>query len=465
MVKIFDTNKYVKEEEKEGFIPSFGKVSKDVMKIVWPSMIEGFLVALVTMFDGIMVSSLGNNANAAVTITKQPIYFMICFITALNIAITAIVSRRFGSKNQEEVNRAMHVGIRLSAVIAIILTVFVCSTSRLLCDWMGATENTIDYASSYLFIIALGFIFNALRLTINACQRGIGKTKISLYTNLIANIVNIFFNFLLINGNWGFPMLGIEGAAIATVIGNAVAFIISLIAVMGKKGYLHIEIKRLFSVDRETFKAVGNLLPSALIDQIFLRIGFILFALIINYLGDDATYVHGICNDMNSLMFTLADGFSIGTAAVVGHRLGEKRRDLAVVYAKVSMMISFFCAILICVFMATCRNLLIDLYQPETAYRYDMASKIMVLAAIITLPQNIQWVITGILRGSGDTKYTATISLISVTAIRPIVSFLLCYPIGLGVLGAWIGMGIDQSIRFIANMIRFKQGKWKNIRV
>jgi len=465
MVKIFDTNRYVKEDEKEGLIPSFGKVSKDVMKIVWPSMIEGFLVALVTMFDGIMVSSLGNNANAAVTITKQPIYFMICFITALNIAITAIVSRRFGSKNQEEANRAMHVGIQLSAIIAIILTVFVCSTSRILCGWMGATQNTIDYASSYLFIISAGFIFNALRLTINACQRGIGKTKISLYTNLVANIVNIFFNFLLINGNWGFPMLGIEGAAIATVIGNAVAFVISLIAVVGKNGYLHLEFKRLFMVDRDILKAVGNLLPATLIDQIFLRIGFILFALVVNYLGDDATYVHGICNDMNSLMFTLADGFSIGTAAVVGHRLGEKRRDLAVVYAKVSMLISFFCAILICIFMSSCRNFLIDLYKPETEYRYNMASYIMLLAAFITLPQNIQWVITGILRGSGDTKYTATISLISVTAIRPIVSYLLCYPIGLGVMGAWIGMGIDQSIRFVSNMIRFKQGKWKNIKV
>lgn len=465
MVKMLDTNRYVKENEKEGPIPAFGKVSKDVMKIVWPSMLEGFLVALVTMFDGIMVSSLGNNANAAVTITKQPIYFMICFITALNIAITAIVSRRYGSKNKEEANRAMHVGIQLSAIIAIFLTIFVCLMSRTLCRWMGATSSTIDYASSYLFIISAGFIFNALRLTINACQRGIGKTKISLYTNLIANIVNICFNYLLINGNYGFPKLGIEGAAIATVFGNAIAFLISLIAVMRKNGYLKLQFKSLFTIDKEMLKTVGNLLPSTLIDQIFLRIGFILFALIVNYLGDDATYIHGICNDMNSLMFTLADGFSIGTAAVVGHRLGEKRKDLAVVYAKVSMLISFMFAIMICIFMSTCRGFLIDLYVPETEYRYNMASNVMLLAAFITLPQNIQWVITGILRGSGDTKYTATLSLISVTAIRPIISYLLCYPIGLGVIGAWIGMGIDQSIRFTCNMVRFKQGKWKNIKV
>lgn len=465
MIRIFDTQRLVKDCEKQGDIPKYSKVTKDVMKIVWPSMVEGFLVALVTMFDGIMVSSIGNNANSAVTITKQPIYFMICFITALNIALTAIVSRRFGAKNQEAVNRTLHEGMKLCIGISVLLSVLVSVLARPLCQFMGATSNTIDYATTYLTIIASGFIFNGLRLTINACQRGIGKTKISMWTNLVANLVNIGLNWLLIEGNWGFPKLGIAGAAIATVIGNAVAFLICLVTILLPKGYLKLQLKVLFKIDKETLKDIGHILPSCFIDQIFLRVGFILFALIVNYLGDDATYVHGICNDLNSLMFTLADGFSIGTAAIVGHRLGEKRKDLAIVYAKVSMTISFFCAILICIFMASARNLLISMYKPETLERENMASTIMIIAAFTTLPQNIQWVITGILRGSGDTKFTATSSLVSVTCIRPLVSYLLCYPIGLGVIGAWIGMLIDQLLRMGLNIWRFSQKKWVQIQV
>ncbi|MCM1556610.1 MAG: MATE family efflux transporter [Anaeroplasma bactoclasticum] len=465
MIKLFDTQRLVKDSDKQGEIPRYSKVTKDVMKIVWPSMVEGFLVALVTMFDGIMVSSIGNNANSAVTITKQPIYFMICFITALNIALTAIVSRRFGAKNQEAVNRTLHEGLKLCFGISVFLSVLVACLARPLCQFMGATSNTIDYATTYLSIIASGFIFNGLRLTINACQRGIGKTKISMWTNLVANGVNIGLNYLLIEGNWGFPKLGIAGAAVATVIGNAVAFLICLVTILLPKGYLKLQFKQLFTIDKDTLKDIGHILPSCFIDQIFMRIGFILFALIVNYLGDDATYVHGICNDLNSLMFTLADGFSIGTAAVVGHRLGEKRKDLAIVYAKVSMTISFFCAILICVFMFSARNLLISMYKPETTERAHMASLIMIIAAFTTLPQNIQWVITGILRGSGDTKFTATTSLISVTCIRPLVSYLLCYPIGLGVIGAWIGMLVDQSLRMGLNIWRFNQKKWLQIQV
>ncbi|MDE7263316.1 MAG: MATE family efflux transporter [Anaeroplasmataceae bacterium] len=465
MICLFNTQRLVKDCDKQGEIPKYSKVVKDVMKIVWPSMVEGFLVALVTMFDGIMVSSIGNDANSAVTITKQPIFFMICFITALNIALTAIVSRRYGSKNQNAVNKTLHEGIKLCFAISFVLSILVACLARPLCQIMGATKNTIDYATTYLTIIASGFVFNGLRLTINACQRGIGKTKISMWTNLVANLVNIGLNYLLIEGNWGFPELGIAGAAIATIIGNAVAFIICLITILLPKGYLKLQFKQLFHLDKETLKDIGHILPSCFIDQIFMRIGFILFALIVNYLGDDATYVHGICNDLNTLMFTLADGFSIGTAAVVGHRLGEKRKDLAIVYAKVSMTLSFLCAILICIIMLSARNLMIGMYRPETKERADMASVIMIIAAFTTLPQNIQWVITGILRGSGDTKYTAATSLISVTCIRPLVSYLLCYPIGLGVIGAWIGMLIDQVLRMGLNIWRFAQQKWLQIQV
>lgn len=464
-MRIFDTSTYVKEEEKQGEIPKYGKVLKDVMKIVWPSMLEGFLVALVTMFDGVMVSSLGNNANSAVTITKQPIFLMISIITALNIALTAIVSRRFGAKNQTDVNKTLHEGIKLSVIFAIVLSIIGFSFARQFCYLMGATENTIDYATSYLSIIAAGFIFNALRLTINACQRGIGKTKISLYTNLVANIVNIGLNYLLINGNFGFPALGIAGAAIATVIGNAVAFVISFITILNPKGYLQFSIKQLFSYDKECLGNIFKILPSTMVDQLFLRFGFIIFALIVNYLGDDATYVHGVCQDINSLMFTLADGFSIGTAAIVGHRLGEKRQDLAMVYAKVSMMMSFMCAVLVAVFVVCCRGLLVGLYQPETEYRLESAKIILLIAAFMMLPQNTSWVITGILRGSGDTKFTAITSLISVVFVRPIAAYILCYPLGLGVVGAWIGMVIDQVVRLSLNSYRFSQKKWVKITV
>lgn len=465
MINILNTEKFIKPEEKQGDIPRFFRVVKDIMKVAWPSMVEGFLVALVTMFDGIMVSVLGNNANGAVNITKQPIYFMISIITALNIALTAIVSRRFGEKNKEACNKTMFTGMKLSALIAIVVSIIGCVFAKHLCKLMGATPETLDLATDYLFVISAGFIFNALRLTINACQRGVGKTKISMWTNVIANLVNVGLNYLLISGRHGFPAWGITGAAIATVIGNAVAFFISFFTILSRKGILRFRFNKFISSDKESFSSIIKIFPSTLIDQMCLRVGFILFALIVNYLGNDATYIHGICNDMNSLMFTLGDGFSIGVAAVIGHKLGEKRKDLALVYAKTSIILSVCIASLVCIFMVFARGFIIGLYKPETVYRRDTAKLIMIIAACIMFPQNIQWLFTAVLRVSGDTKYTARTSFISVTVVRPLASFLLCYPLGLGLIGAWIGMGFDQMVRLAMNSHRFFKKKWLNIKV
>lgn len=465
MMKILDTNMYVKEHEKQGEIPNFFKVAKSVMKIVWPAMVEGFLVALVSMFDGIQVAGLGNSATASITITKQPIFLMICVITALNIAATAIVSRRKGALDSESANKTVHSAIILSFLLSIVLTIIIFFSSNTINKLMGAQSDTIDFANDYLRIIALGFVFNALRLTINACQRGVGNTKVSMYTNVIANVVNVMFNYLLISGKFGFPRLEVKGAAIATVLGNFVAFVISLIVLMKSDEYLRLKFSRLFHFDKESLKGILNLFPSTMFEQAVMRIGFILFALIVNYLGTSASYVHGVCVDINSLMFTLADGFAIGTAAVVGHKLGEKRKDLAVVYSKVSIVLSVCCALVLSTIMVTLRETLILLYKPETPELLEKAKLLLLIAGVCAIPQNIAWNITSILRGAGDTKFTATVSLICVTFLRPIISFILCYLTPLGIIGAWIGMFMDQFVRLISNIFRFKSRVWLHKKV
>ena len=476
-LRLFDTNRYCKESEKQGEIPGFFKISKDVMKIVWASMLECFLVAFVTLFDGIQVASIGNVANAAVTICKQPYFILVCLAQSLNVCLSAIIARRKGQKDIEGANKIMHAGVCFAFVLAICLSILFIFISEPLLLLMQAEPDTLPYAKTYLQIMSGGFIFNALALTFNACQKGVGNTHISMISNVVANLVNVFLNWCLISGNLFFPRLGIAGAAIATIIGQFVAFLISLIAVLKQKDYVKFSFSRLFKWKKEDSKPIFKLLPSILIEQILMRIGFMLFAMIVNGLGTIDTYIQGVCNDINSLLFTLADGFSIGTAAIVGHKLGEKRLDLAVVYAKVSMILSVTCGLIMCLIMILIRKDIIGLYKPDSTYKINTASNIMLIAAASCVFQNIQWVNTGILRSAGDSKFTATTSLISVTTIRPIISFLLIYVFfthtgsdgvvskGLGIYGAWIAMLIDQMMRMSLNLMRFHSRKWTRIKV
>lgn len=476
-LRFFDTSRFCREDEKQGEIPGFFKISKDIMKIVWASMLECFLVSLVIMFDGIQVAKIGNEANAAVTISKQPFFIMVCIAQSLNVCLSAVIARRKGEGNIEGANRAMHFGVFTSFFLAIALSVAYIFLAEPLCILMQAEADTLPLALRYLQIISAGFIFNALSMTFNACQRGIGNTKISMISNLFANLTNVFFNYCLISGELGFPSLGIDGAAIASVLGYFVSFAISFVGVLLQKDFIKFRFNRLLKWNKETVKPFGKILPPILIEQILMRIGFMLFAIIVNGLGTEDTYIQGVTNDINSMLFTLADGFSIGTAAIVGHRLGEKRRDLAVVYAKVAMILSVTCGIIVCLIMIALRKPILTLYKPDSEYKMNTAANCLLIAAAACIFQNIQWVNTGILRSAGDTKFTATTSLISVAIIRPIISYLLIYVLfthkgadgvvasGLGVYGAWVAQFIDQGIRMTLNLSRFKSRKWTKIKV
>ncbi len=476
-LRFFDTTKYCKKEEIIGNIPSFKLISKDVMKIVWASMIESFLVALVTLFDGIQVADIGNVANAAVTICKQPYFILVCISQSLNVVLSAIIARRKGQKDVEGANKIVHLGLVLSFCISIFLSILFIVFAKPLCLLMQAKEDTIPLAISYLSILSAGFVFNSLSMAINACQKGIGNTKISMLSNVVANLVNIFLNYCLISGKLGFPSLGISGAALATIIGQFVGFSISLIALMLQKDYIMFRFSRLFKWNKNNVKQILKLLPSITIEQILMRIGFIIFAIIVNGLGTEDTYIQGVCNDINSLLFTLADGFAIGTAAIVGHRLGERRVDLAIVYAKVAMVLSVSCGIIICIIMIAFRKDLVMLYKPDNAYKLNTACNVLLIAAAACVFQNIQWVNTGILRSAGDSKFTATTSLFSVAIIRPLISYALIYLCfthvdsngniiqGLGIYGAWIAQLIDQIMRMTCNILRFKSRKWTKISV
>lgn len=467
MVKIFNTNYYCKKYEKQGVIPGFFKISKDILKVVWASMLESFLIALVTIFDGIQVSVLGNIANTAITICRQPYFLLIAFSNALNIVLATIIARRKGENDIEGVNKTMHLGLLLSFLLSLILSILFIILAKPLCLMMKANDDTLSLAITYFRYLVAGYIFNGLRLTINSCQKGMGKTYLSLISNIVANLVNIFFNYVLISGKLNFPSLGIKGAAIATNIGNFIAFIISFMAIIFEKDYLKFSFKKLFGFSLKYLKPIKKLILSILIEQLLIRFGFIILNIIVNNLGTMDTYVNGICNDINSLLFTLADGFAIGTSAIIGQKLGEKRKDLAIVYAKVAMMISVTCGMILAILIVLFRFQLVGLYKPDNQEKIDKACNILILAAIACIPQNIQWVNIGILRTSGDSKYTAFVSLSSVVIIRPIITYLLVYVLfgGLGVTGAWIGQIIDQSIRMILNLTRFHSRKWININV
>lgn len=174
------------------------KYYKRSMEIAWPAVFESFFIALAGMIDTFMISGLGPSAVAAVGLTTQPKFLAFTIFFAITSAISALVARRQGEENRLKANQTLVTALIISIIFAILITVIMIFFTDPILKFAGSAEDTHQMAKDYFIVIMLGNIFNAIAWSINAAHRGAGDTHTAFITNVVASIVNIIFNYLLI---------------------------------------------------------------------------------------------------------------------------------------------------------------------------------------------------------------------------------------------------------------------------
>lgn len=463
--KLFEPKEMVAPSLIRGELPSAKEAYGRFLSLAWPSALESVLVALVSSVDTMMVSSLGPQAISAVGVTGQPRMLMMIGIVSLNMGVTAVVARRRGEGDMLSAAKTL----KQSLVLSVLLGIIMLAASWLLTEPIlllaGAQAEYIADSAAYFRIIMGGQFFACIGLTINAAQRGCGNTKVSMRSNVTANLVNIIFNYFLINGNFGFPKLGVVGAAIATAIGNVVAFLMALYSVVHPhKGELSLLDGGSWKLDKQTLGSVVKVGTGALAERVSLRVGLFAFSSIIARLGTIQFATHQVSMSLSQLIFSFADGLGIAASSLVGQGLGMKRADLSIIFGKIgqrcSMVIGFTLSALLVIF----HSALYGLFSTD-AQVIALSSTLCYFVAGVCMIQTSQVVISGCLRGAGDSRFVAVSSLVSIGTFRVGLSYLLCYPLGLGVYGAWIGFLVDQFTRLTLNYVRFHRGKWTSIRL
>lgn len=454
----------IKSDKWVGEIYSASEVYKTLSKVAWPAMAEAVLIGMMSFVDTIMVSSVGPFAIAATGLTNQPRLLFFSIFFALNVGVTAVVSRRKGENNRGGANKCLAQAVMLCVILGVVLCVSALATARPMMWFAGAQPDTIEPAVVYFRITMVGTMFTSLGMVINAAQRGTGNTKISMRTNLTANIVNVIFNYLLINGIGFFPRLEVKGAAIATLMGNIVSCLMSIYSVSKPSGFLHIRVKDCFSFDSGTLRILIKISSSAAVEQLFVRIGFFAYAKIVATLGTTALATHQICMSIINISFCVGDGLGIASASLVGQNLGRKRPDMAGVYGKAAQRVGLLISVGLVVLFSTGGGLLMGLFTHDSVI-VDAGTRLLLIVALTSPAQISQVIFSGSLRGAGDTKFVAYSSLISIGIIRPIITYILCFPLGLGLIGAWFSLFVDQYLRLLFTGLRFSKGKWTKIKI
>ncbi len=435
----------------------------DVIRIAWPSFIELLLTQLASMVDMMMVGGLGAWALTAVGMTTQPKFLLMAMFIAMNAGATAMVARYRGSGDRVAANKIMRQALLMTLVLSAISSVLGYVFARPMVVFMGAEgEDVIQGAVNYLKIQMIGFIFMALTSTITASLRGVGDSRTAMIYNLTANIVNVFFNYCLIGGHLGFPAMGVEGASLATIIGQFVAFVYAMFYVCGGKKYLHLRFRDGFKPDKvELGKIVKIGLPS-MAEQLVMRAGMIIYAKTVASLGTVAYATHQVCMNIQALSFMTGQAFAVSATSLMGQSLGKRRSDMAQAYTSRTRRIGFILAIGLGVVFFFFGGWIVGLYNDEPEI-VQAGAQILKLIAFTQPFQTSQFIVAGGLRGAGDTKATAMVTFLTVLLVRPGLAILLINVFDTGLIGAWIAMVADQILRTTLVMWRYNSGKWKLI--
>lgn len=442
------------------------QIVQTTLNMAWPAIVESFFVAFAGLVDSYMVSSMGSSAVAAVGLTTQPKFMGFALFFALNVAVSALVARRRGEKRQKDANRILCTAVVFVIIAAAILSATLVLAADAIISFCGSTPETHEGAVTYYQIIMGGMFFNCLQMCINSAQRGAGNTKITMKTNVTSNTINIIGNYLLIGGNFGFPALGIRGAALATVFGTIVAAVMSVVSILKKEDFVSIPyiLREKILPSFDSFVSLVKVGYSVFFEQILMRIGFMFTAIMAANQGTDAMAAHQVGMNIMGLTFAFGDGLQATAVALIGRSLGARDEELAKEYGRTCKLIGGVIAVCLVILYFFGAAPMMRLFFTEE-HIVAIGVRIMRVILFVVVFQIIQVINMGCLRGAGDTRYTAIASMISVTLIRTAVSYFCGYVLNWGIIGIWLGVLGDQISRYLFASTRFRAGKWTKIRI
>ena len=439
-----------------------------IFALAWPTMLEEFMQTAVQYIDTAMVGALGTQATAAVGSTSTVTWLVGSSVSAIGIGFLSYIARSFGAGDRESAKRASAQAVLAVIVTGILFTILTTSLSGVVPVWMQVDESIRATASKYFLILYAPMLPRAASIIFGTVLRGAGDTKTPMICGVIVNIINIILNFFLIYETRMVSVFGLEfkmlgagmgviGAALASATAFTVGGILITIAVfrhptVSPKGY---SLKPNPDVLRPCMKvAIPNMFQ-----RFTTSLGYVVFASMINSLGDVATAAHTIANTVESAFYIPGYGMQSAAATLAGNTLGARDRKRM---NELTTMI-----IIVEVLMMVVTGGLLFVFAPEMMRLFTddgevirLGTTVLRMVALSEPIFGVAIVIEGIMQGVGKTVTPFIFNVIGMWGIRIVGTFICTTFFSLGLVSAWACMILHNIVLFFMFLVHWKRGKW-----
>ena len=441
------------------------QLSGSIVKLALPAIGEMALETFVGIADTLMISYLiGYQALSGIGFANQLYNALIFVFTAFNTGATAMIARYYGEKNTEGMSRVAGQAILINLILGVTITAISAAFGRSILT--GAFEMAEDVARGslqYFYIVLISQVFMFFSFSSTAILRGAGDTMTPMLVNGGANILNIIGNYILITGLGPFPEMGVAGAAASTAgsrILSALVFAYILFAKHKKFEIRMIHIK----ISRTVLSRLFQISYPGGIEQLMMNGSFLIMSSIVSKLNTLSEAAFRICLQIESISFMPAIGLGVATATLVGKALGEKNTAKASATAWTASILGVIWGLMVCPVFIFAAEPIVRLFTPNSSVVLA-AIPAMVFIGINQPILNFHVILSGGLRGAGDTMTVMIVSAFRIWLFFMPAVWVLVRVLNQGIAGCWQAESFSLLVVSGALVVRYLGKKWTHINV
>lgn len=433
---------------------------REMLTIALPISLQQLINASLNMIDVVMVGQLGETSIAAIGLANQVFFVMILLLFGTTSGMSIFTAQFWGKQEIEPIRKVLGMSVFVSSLIALLFSLGAIFTPHLLLGFYTNDQQVIELGSQYLRIVGLSYIPVAIATAYSAVLRSIHLVRIAVIASATALIFKTILGYILIFGHFGFPALGVKGAAIGTASGWTLELILLFILIYIPKTPLAASLPQMFSFDSSFFTRVLKTTSPAIANELFWSIGITTYNAIYAHIGTEAIAAVQVNATIEELAFVVFIGLGNACGVMVGNQIGAKRADEAYETVRRIAILSIVSAWLVGLLILLSRDWVVGLYDLSANSEYNVRMLMLVMSCALWIRMFNFVTFVGAMRAGGDTRFALLMEILSIWGIGVPVAYLGAFVLDLPVYYVYLIVMIEEIVKAFVSMWRIRSKKW-----
>ncbi|MBR5615011.1 MAG: MATE family efflux transporter [Clostridia bacterium] len=439
-------------------------IYKSFFLLMVPMALKELIAAFINLLDSVMLGSFGKDVIAAVGIANQWFFLFSVVVFGVCGGAGVFASQYWGARNISKMRKVLGLNIILVAAVCVIFFTAALTAPEFIIGLFRKDAAVVEYGAKYLRIACFSYLFAGLTSAYDISLCCSERASIPFASRAIGLLVNLVMNQILIFGMWKIPAMGVEGAAIATIIARATELFIILGAVYGKKLLQAAPIKELFSVPVEMLGGYFKAAVPVIVNEGAWAIGTTVYSWVFSQISTDATVIMTIVQNVERLLLVFFHGGGNATGILVGKMIGSGEYDKAYNVSKRLCIMNSIFSLAVSALFVFVRPIVLMPYNITPEVYAEALNVLFLMACLMNIKSLTFLFIVGIFRNGGDPKTAALIDIGSVWLVGVPSVCIAGLVLKLPITQIYIVMMIEEVVKVILSAWWFKSKKWmKNL--